>query len=109
MSPASAWLVLILAGLVEIVWAVGLKYTGNWTRFGPSAFVIVAYLVDLYLLSVAMRPLPAGTAYAVWVGIGTLGVAVYGIAMLGESASPSRLLCLGLILAGVIGLKLLPA
>jgi quaternary ammonium compound-resistance protein SugE len=109
MSTTTAWLLLVLAGLVEIAWAVGMKYTGHWTRFWPSAFVVGAYLVDLYLLSIPMRQLPAGTAYSVWVGIGSVGVTVFGIVVLGESASPARLACLGLILAGVIGLKLLSA
>jgi quaternary ammonium compound-resistance protein SugE len=109
MSTTSAWLVLILAGMVEIAWAVGLKYTGNWTRPWPSALVITAYLADLYLLSIPIRQLPAGTAYAVWVGIGTVGVALFGIVAFGESASPLRLACLGLIIAGVVGLKLLSA
>ena len=109
MSTTTAWLILVLAGLVEIAWAVGMKYTGHWTRFWPSAFVVTAYLVDLYLLSIPMRQLPAGTAYSVWVGIGSIGVTLFGIVMLGEGASPMRLACLGLILIGVIGLKLLPA
>jgi quaternary ammonium compound-resistance protein SugE len=108
MSTTTAWLVLILAGIVEIAWAVGIKYTGHWTRFWPSVFVVTAYLVDLYLLSIPMRQLPAGTAYSVWVGIGSVGVTTLGILMLGENASPARLACLGLILVGVVGLKLLP-
>lgn len=100
-----AWLVLCFAGLVEVVWAVGIKYTASWTKFWPSALVVVAYAAGLYLLSFAMRHLPAGTAYAVWVGIGAVGVAVWGIAFFGESASVLRLVCIGLILAGVIGLR----
>jgi quaternary ammonium compound-resistance protein SugE len=109
MSTSTAWLILIVAGLLEIAWAVGMKYTGNWTRFWPSAFVVTAYLVDLYLLSIPMRRLPAGTAYTVWVGIGSVGVVLFGILKFGESASPMRIACLALIVAGVIGLKLLPA
>src|SRR5688572_11330921 len=108
MSSTTAWLILILAGLVEIAWALGMKYTANWTRLGPSLFVVTAYLVDLFLLSIPMRQLPVGTAYSVWVGIGSVGVTTLGIVLFGESASPLRLACLGLILAGVIGLKLLP-
>jgi quaternary ammonium compound-resistance protein SugE len=108
MSSTAAWAVLVVAGLVEIAWAVGMKYTGHWTRFWPSVFVVAAYLVDLYLLSIPMRQLPAGTAYSVWVGIGSVGVTTLGIVLLGESASPLRLVCLGLILTGVVGLKLLP-
>lgn len=107
MSTTTAWLILILAGAVEIAWAVGLKYTGHWTKFWPSVFVVAAYLVDLFLLSIPMRVLPVGTAYSVWVGIGSVGVTTFGILLLGESASPLRLACLGMILLGVIGLKLL--
>jgi quaternary ammonium compound-resistance protein SugE len=104
-----AWFVLVIAGLVEIAWAVGMKYTGHWSRLGPSAFVVVAYFVDLYLLSIPMRQLPVGTAYSVWVGIGSIGVTLFGIAVFGESATPMRLACVGLIVLGVVGLKLLPA
>jgi len=109
MSTTSAWLILISAGLVEIAWAVGLKYTEHWSRLGPSVFVLFAYLLGLYMLSIPIRLLPAGTAYAVWVGIGCVGVTLWGIVVFHESASPMRLACVGLILAGVIGLKLLPA
>jgi quaternary ammonium compound-resistance protein SugE len=107
MSTNAAWAVLVLAGLVEIAWAIGIKYTGHWTKIWPSIFVVTAYLVDLYLLSVPMRQLPAGTAYSVWVGIGSVGVTLLGIAFLGESASLPRLSCVGLILVGVVGLKLI--
>jgi quaternary ammonium compound-resistance protein SugE len=109
MSTTTAWLVLIVAGLVEISWAVGMKYTQHWTRVGPTVFVLTAYIIDLFLLSVPMRRLPAGTVYAVWVGIGSVGVTLFGIAVFGESASPMRLACLALIVLGVIGLKFLPA
>lgn len=107
MSTTAAWVVLVLAGLVEIAWAVGIKFTGHWTRLWPSIFVATAYLIDLYLLSVPMRVLPVGTAYSVWVGIGSVGVTLLGIAVFGESASPARLACVGLILVGVVGLKLI--
>jgi quaternary ammonium compound-resistance protein SugE len=109
MSTTTAWMVLVAAGLVEIAWAVGLKYTANWTRLWPSVLVATAFVVDLYLLSIPMRQLPAGTAYSVWVGIGSAGVVTLGILLFGESASPARLACLGLILIGVVGLKLLPS
>jgi quaternary ammonium compound-resistance protein SugE len=102
-----AWVVLVVAGLVEIAWAVGLRYTANWTRFWPSACVLAAYVVDLVLLSYPMRHLPVGTAYSVWVGIGTVGVTAFGIAVFGESATPARVFCLALILSGVVGLRLL--
>lgn len=95
-----------MAGALEIVWAVGVRYTDNWTKPLASAVVVVAYMACLYLLAVAMRQIPAGTAYAVWVGIGTVGVVLWGIFFFGESASLFRLLCIGLILAGVVGLKL---
>ena len=109
MSTSAAWLILILAGLLEIAWAVGMRFTENWTRVWPSVLVVTAYLVDLILLSLPMRQLPVGTAYTVWVGIGSVGVTVFGILVFGESASPQRLACLGLIVAGAMGLKLLPA
>jgi quaternary ammonium compound-resistance protein SugE len=107
MATRTAWVILVIAGLLEIAWAVGIKYTAHWTKAWPSVFVVAAYLFDLYLLSIPMRLLPAGTAYSVWVGIGTLGVTLLGVALFGESASPARLACVGLILAGVIGLKLI--
>jgi quaternary ammonium compound-resistance protein SugE len=107
MSSTAAWIILVVAALVEIAWAVGLKYTDNWTRLWPSVFVVASYLLGLYLLSLPMTRLPAGTAYSVWVGIGSIGVTLLGIVLFGESASPARLLCIGLIVAGVAGLKLL--
>src|SRR5262245_33787616 len=97
MSTSMAWFVLVIAGLVEIEWAVGMRYTGHWSRLGPSTFVVVSYLIDLYLLSIPMRQLPVGTAYSVWVGIGSIGVTLFGIAVFGESATPMRLACVGLI------------
>jgi len=105
-SSGFAWVVLVLAGLVEIAWAVGVRYTDHWTRFWPSVAVVAAYIGDLYLLSIPMRRLPVGTVYAVWVGIGVVGVAVGGVLLFGESVSPGRIACLVLILVGVIGLKL---
>ena len=107
MSPGTAWVILIVAGLVEIGWALGVKYTNGWTRFWPSLLVITAYIGDLFLLAIPMRYLPAGTVYSVWVGIGSIGVAAGGILLFGESASLPRLACFALILAGVVGLKVL--
>ncbi len=101
-----AWLLLIIAGLCEIVWAIGLKYADGFTRLWPSVITLVAMLVSIVLLGYAMKSLPVGTSYAVWVGIGAVGTAVLGIVLLGESASPGRLASLVLILAGIIGLKL---
>jgi quaternary ammonium compound-resistance protein SugE len=109
LSTNLAWAVLVAAGLLEIAWAVGIRYTANWTRLGPSVLVVGAYLVDLYLLSIPMRRIPVGTAYAVWMAIGTVGVTACGIALWGERASLARLGCVALILAGVAGLKLLEA
>ena len=101
-----AWLLLIVAGLCEIVWAIGLKYAAGFTRFWPSVVTVVAMLVSIVLLGYAMKSLPVGTSYAVWVGVGAVGTAVLGIVLLGESASPGRLASLALIVAGIVGLKL---
>ena len=101
-----SWIILVLAGLFEIGWAVGLKYTEGFTRFWPTLGTVAAMLVSLSLLGVAMRSLPMGTAYAVWVGVGAVGTALVGIALLGEPAGAGRLASLGLIVAGIIGLKL---
>jgi quaternary ammonium compound-resistance protein SugE len=101
-----AWLLLFCAGLFEIVWAVGLKYADGFTKLVPSAITIAAMVISMYLLAIAARTLPIGTAYAVWTGIGAVGAALLGLMLLGESANPARLLCIGLIIAGVIGLKL---
>jgi quaternary ammonium compound-resistance protein SugE len=99
------WFILILAGLLEIGWAIGLKYTEGFTRLWPSVFTITAMIVSIGLLGVAMRSLPVGTAYAVWVGIGAAGTVILSIFLFNESANPLRLLSVGLILLGVIGLK----
>ena len=101
-----AWLVLIAAGLFEIGWAVGLKYTEGFTRLGPTLATAASMVVSLGLLGLALRSLPLGTAYAVWTGVGTVGTAVLGMALFDESADPIRLACIGLILAGIVGLKL---
>lgn len=101
-----SWIVLLIAGLLEVVWAIGLKYTHGFTRLTASIITIAAMIVSIAMLSWAMRTLPVGTAYAVWTGIGAVGAAITGILLLGESASPARLLSLGLIVAGIIGLKL---
>ncbi|MBE8596584.1 quaternary ammonium compound efflux SMR transporter SugE [Xenorhabdus sp. BG5] len=101
-----SWLILLIAGLLEVVWAVGLKYTHGFSRWGPSLITISAMVVSMGLLAYAMKNLPAGTAYAVWTGIGAVGTAVFGIMVLGESASFARILSLCLIVIGIIGLKL---
>lgn len=100
------WTLLFIAGLFEVAWAVGLKYTEGFTRLWPSALTIAAMVASLVLLGLAMKHLPVGTAYAVWTGIGTVGTVILGIVLLGDSAAPLRLLFLGLIVAGIAGLKL---
>ncbi|WP_085037159.1 quaternary ammonium compound efflux SMR transporter SugE, partial [Cronobacter sakazakii] len=101
-----AWIVLFVAGLLEVVWAVGLKYTHGFSRLWPSVITIVAMVVSMALLAWAMKTLPTGTAYAVWTGIGAVGAAITGILLLGESANPMRLASLALIVVGIVGLKL---
>ena len=101
-----AWLVLVVAGLFEIGWATGLKYTEGFTRLWPTVGTALAMIISLMLLGLALRMLPLGTAYAVWTGIGTVGAALLGIVLFQESVDPVRLGCIGLIMAGIIGLKL---
>lgn len=101
-----SWFILVIAGLLEVVWAIGLKYTHGFTRITPSIITVVAMLISVVLLSWAMKTLPVGTAYAVWTGIGAVGAAIAGIVLLGESASLSRIVSLCLIVAGIIGLKI---
>jgi quaternary ammonium compound-resistance protein SugE len=100
------WFVLVLAGLFEIGWAIGLKYTDGFTKLWPTVGTIASMAVSLGLLGVAMKSLPVGTAYAVWVGVGAVGTAILGIVLLGEPANAGRRVSLGLIVAGIIGLKL---
>jgi quaternary ammonium compound-resistance protein SugE len=100
------WIILIIAGLFEVGWAIGLKYTEGFTRLWPSVGTVAAMVVSVLLLGWAMRTLPVGTAYAVWTGIGAVGTVVLGIVLFGEPATVARLACVGLILAGIVGLKL---
>ena len=102
-----AWIYLFAAGLLEIAWAVGLKYTQGFTRPGPSVFTLLSMAASVGLLGLALRHLPLGTAYAIWTGIGTVGTAIAGMILLGEPAGALRLLCIALIVAGILGLKLL--
>ncbi|WP_430396862.1 quaternary ammonium compound efflux SMR transporter SugE [Ferrovibrio sp.] len=102
-----AWLILLLAGLAEIGWAVGLKYTEGFSRLIPSLLTASAMIVSLALLGLALKTLPLGTAYAVWTGVGTVGTALLGIWLFGESADLLRLGCIALIVAGIAGLKIL--
>jgi quaternary ammonium compound-resistance protein SugE len=101
-----AWVVLVVAGLFEVVWAIGLKYTDGFTRLWPSVATVVAMVASVVLLAWAMKTLPVGTAYAVWTGIGAVGTVILGIALFGEAATLARLACVGLIVAGIVGLKL---
>ena len=104
-----AWLYLFLAGLMEVAWAVGVKYTEGFTRLWPSVWTGAALVVSMLLLAAAVRTLPLGTAYAVWTGIGAVGTAALGIILFGEPASAPRLACIVLIVAGLVGLKLTSA
>lgn len=104
-----AWLMLVAAGLLEIGWAIGLKYSDGFSKPLPSALTLTAMVLSMGLLSLAMKSLPAGTAYAVWVGIGAVGTVILGIFLLGEPANAPRLISVALIIAGIIGLKLFSA
>ena len=106
MSPASAWLVLLAAGVCEVVWAVGLKYTEGFTRWAPSAISITFMVASVALLGLAIKVLPLGTAYAVWTGIGAIGTAVCGMWLFNEPREAFRIASIALILAGIVGLKL---
>lgn len=106
MSPQLSWFLLLLAGLFEVAWAVGLKYTEGFTRLWPGIGTGAAMIVSVALLGVSLKSLPVGTAYAVWVGIGAVGTAIFGIVVFGESAGTARVLSLLLIVMGVAGLKL---
>ncbi|NLA67298.1 MAG: quaternary ammonium compound efflux SMR transporter SugE [Gammaproteobacteria bacterium] len=101
-----AWTYLFVAGLFEVAWAVGLKYTEGWTRPWPSLLTVAAMVVSFWCLSQALRSIPIGTGYAIWTGIGAVGVAAVGIIAFAESASPARLACIAMIVCGVLGLKL---
>lgn len=102
-----AWIYLLFAGLMEIIWAVSLKFTEGFTKLYPSLLTLAAMAFSFFFLSLSLKTIPMGTAYAVWVGIGALGVALIGIFVLGEPGNAVRLICLGLILLGILGLKLI--
>ena len=106
MSQTASWIVLLIAGLFEVGWAVGLKYTEGFTRLWPTVWTAVALVLSMALLGAAVKALPVGTAYAVWVGVGAVGTAVLGVVLLGEAASPARVASIALIVAGIVGLKL---
>ncbi len=101
-----AWILLLIAGLLEVGWAIGLKYTEGFTKVWPSVFTLTAMTASVVLLSIAMKSLPVGTSYAVWVGVGAVGTAILGMVLFGESANAGRLVSLGLIVAGIVGLKI---
>jgi quaternary ammonium compound-resistance protein SugE len=101
-----AWIILVIAGLFEVGWAIGLKYTEGFTRLWPTVGTVLAMMISLWLLGVAMRSLPVGTAYSIWVGVGAVGTVALGIVLLGEPANPARLISVALIIAGIVGLKL---
>ena len=105
MTIQTAWIVLVIAGIFETGWAVGLKYSQGFTRLGWSVATVVMIALSMGLLGIVTKVLPLGTAYAVWTGIGAIGTVLLGIALFGESAQVSRLVCLGMILAGIVGLK----
>ena len=104
-----SWLILVIAGLFEIGWAIGLKYTQGFTRLWPTLGTVGAMVISVGLLGVAMRELPVGTAYAVWTGIGAVSTVILGIVLFGDPANAPRLVCVGLIVAGILGLKLTSA
>jgi len=101
-----AWSYLVVAGVLEIVWAIGLKYAAGFSRLVPSVVTIAAMLASVWFLALALRTIPVGTGYAVWTGIGSIGTAILGIILFGEPATAARLACIGLIVAGIAGLKL---
>jgi len=101
-----AWVILVIAGLFEVGWAIGLKYTEGFTRLWPTVWTVLAMIISLWLLGIAMKSLPVGTAYSVWVGVGAVGTVALGIVLLGEPANAGRLISIALIVAGIAGLKL---
>ena len=101
-----AWIILCVAGLFEVGWAIGLKYTEGFSRLWPTVWTAMAMIISLWLLGLAMKSLPVGTAYSVWVGVGAVGTVILGIVLLDESANTSRLISVALIVAGIIGLKI---
>ncbi|MBY0269457.1 MAG: quaternary ammonium compound efflux SMR transporter SugE [Burkholderiales bacterium] len=102
----TSWILLLIAGLLEVVWAIGLKYTEGFSRLVPSVITITAMIASVWLLALALKGIPVGTGYAVWTGVGTVGTAILGIVLFNEAATVARLACIGLIVAGIFGLKL---
>jgi quaternary ammonium compound-resistance protein SugE len=102
-----SWFILFIAGLFEVIWAVGIKYTDGWTRLWPAVFTVSAMIASFYLLSVALKNIPMGTAYAAWTGIGIIGTVIYGIIFLKEPTDIYRIICMLLIICGIVGLRIL--
>jgi quaternary ammonium compound-resistance protein SugE len=100
------WIYLVIAGLLEVAWAIGLKYTQGWTRLGPSVFTVIAMIGSFYFLGKTLTSLPVGTAYAVWTGIGAVGTVALGIILFAEPFTAGRMVCIGLIVSGILGLKI---
>jgi quaternary ammonium compound-resistance protein SugE len=100
------WIILVIAGLLEVGWVVGLKYTEGFTRLWPSVWTVLAMIISLWLLGIAMKSLPVGTAYAIWVGVGAVGTVALGIVLFGEPAGAARLISIGLNIVGIVSLKL---
>lgn len=101
-----SWTILVVAGLFEVGWAIGLKYTDGFSRLWPTVWTVLSMVISLWLLGIAMKNLPVGTAYAIWVGVGAVGTVVLGIVLLGEPANAGRIISVSLIIAGIVGLKL---
>ena len=101
-----SWVYLFVAGLFEVGWAIGLKYTDGFTRLVPTVLTAASMVISLFLLGIALKTLPVGTAYAIWTGVGAVGTAILGVYLLGEPATVGRLVCIGLIVSGIVGLKL---
>ena len=101
-----AWVILVVAGLFEVGWAIGLKYTEGFTRLWPTVWTVLTMVISLWLLGIAMKTLPVGTAYSVWVGVGAVGTVILGIVLMGDPVNAARLISVALIIAGIIGLKL---
>jgi quaternary ammonium compound-resistance protein SugE len=101
----TSWILLLVAGLLEVVWAIGLKYTDGFSKLIPSVITITAMIASVWLLALALKGIPVGTGYAVWTGIGAVGTAILGIVLFNEAATAARLACIGLIVAGIFGLK----
>jgi len=101
----TSWILLLIAGLLEVVWAIGLKYTEGFSKLAPSIITITAMIASVWLLALALKGIPVGTGYAVWTGIGAVGTAILGIVLFNEAATVARLACIGLIVAGIFGLK----